>query len=329
MNKQALRRKLAPVLRWVFWVLLVQFILVNISAAFYAYRFTHVYEDEPVSDPSASGNIFKKTWHLFTGPRQSRSHISNYPSFPFDTVVLKTARGIPIETWYSRTDSAARGTVILFHGIQSNKGLLLAEASEFRYLGYNVLLVDFRAHGNSGGQTTTLGVKETDEVRQAYHYIESLGEKHIFLWGSSMGAVVVAKALSDYDLKPSGIILEMPFASLQSHLRARARAVGFQGFPEKPFGFFVSIWMGWERGYNGLKHRTTRYAEKITCPVLMQYGSLDTYVLKEETDKVYAALASRDKHLVAYEHAGHESLQQNDEHKWEAEVSAFLLRCTR
>ena len=329
MNKQALRRKLAPVLRWVLWVLLVQFILVNISAAFYAYRFTHVYEDEPVSDPSASGNIFKKTWHLFTGPRQSRSHISNYPSFPFDTVVLKTARGIPIETWYSRTDSAARGTVILFHGIQSNKGLLLAEASEFRYLGYNVLLVDFRAHGNSGGQTTTLGVKETDEVRQAYHYIESLGEKHIFLWGSSMGAVVVAKALSDYDLKPSGIILEMPFASLQSHLRARARAVGFQGFPEKPFGFFVSIWMGWERGYNGLKHRTTRYAEKITCPVLMQYGSLDTYVLKEETDKVYAALASRDKHLVAYEHAGHESLQQNDEHKWEAEVSAFLLRCTR
>lgn len=329
MNKQALRRKLAPVLRWVFWVLLVQFILVNISAAFYAYRFTHVYEDEPVSDPSASGNIFKKTWHLFTGPRQSRSHISNYPSFPFDTVVLKTARGIPIETWYSRTDSAARGTVILFHGIQSNKGLLLAEASEFRYLGYNVLLVDFRAHGNSGGQTTTLGVKETDEVRQAYHYIESLGEKHIFLWGSSMGAVVVAKALSDYDLKPSGIILEMPFASLQSHLRARARAVGFQGFPEKPFGFFVSIWMGWERGYNGLKHRTTRYAEKITCPVLMQYGSLDTYVLKEETDKVYAALASRDKRLVAYEHAGHESLQQNDEHKWEAEVSAFLLRCTR
>lgn len=329
MNKQAFRRKLAPVLRWVFWVLLVQFILVNISAALYAYRFTHVYENEPVSDPSASGNIFTKTWHLFTGPRQSRSHISTFPSFPFDTVMLKTTRGIPIETWFSRTDSVAKGTVILFHGIQSNKGLLLAEASEFRYLGYNVLLVDFRAHGNSGGQTTTLGVKETDEVWQAYHYIESLGEKNIFLWGSSMGAVVVAKSLSDYDLTPAGIILEMPFASLQSHLWARARAVGFQGFPEKPFGFLVSCWIGWERGFNGLKHRTTRYAEKITCPVLMQYGSLDAYVLKEETDKVYAALASRDKRLVAYEDAGHESLQQNDQHKWETEVGSFLLHCTR
>lgn len=324
MDKQSLKRKLSTIFRWVLWVLLVQFILINISAALYAYKFTHVYEEGSFSTSPSSGNIFTKTWRLFSGPRQGHSVISNYPSFSFDTVLLKTSRGIYIDTWYSPADSASKGTVILFHGINSNKGMLLMEAADFRHLGYNVLLVDFRAHGNSGGNTTTIGVRESEEVALAYEHVLALGEKNIFLWGSSMGAVVVAKAISDYQLKPSGIILEMPFASLQSHLRARARAVGFQGFPEKPFGFFVSCWMGWEKGFNGLKHRTTSYAKNINCPVLMQYGALDAYVLKEETDKVYAAIAAKNKTLVGYENAGHESLQQNDPLKWEAEVKKFL-----
>ncbi len=92
---------------------------------------------------------------------------------------------------------------------------MLAEAYEFRYQGYNVLMVDFRAHGNSGGNTTTIGVREAEEVKLAYDYVSQMGEKKIILWGSSMGAVAIAKAVADYDIKPAGVILEMPFASLQ------------------------------------------------------------------------------------------------------------------
>ncbi len=280
-----LKRKLPSFLRWIFWVLLVQFILINISAALYAYKFTHVYDDASLRTATDSRNVFTKTWRLFSGPRQPRSLIYNVPTFAVDTILLKTNNGIYIDCWYSQTDSVARGTVILFHGISSNKGMLLSEASTFRYLGFNVMLVDFRAHGNSGGSTTTIGVKEAEEVKIAYDYIVAKGEKNIFLWGSSMGAVVVSKAIADYDLKPAGAILEMPFANLQTHLRARARAVGFQGVPEKPFGFLVSCWMGWQKGFNGLKHRTTTYVKKIHNPVLMQYAALDAFVLKSESDK--------------------------------------------
>ncbi|MBL7731334.1 MAG: alpha/beta hydrolase [Chitinophagaceae bacterium] len=327
MDKQTLKSKLFPVLKWVMWVLLVQFILINISAALYAYKFTHLYNSSTVQ--TASGNVFTKTWHLFSGPKQVKLPVSNYPSFPFDTVKLKTSGDIGIDTWYSATDSASKGTVILFHGIQSNKSLLLPEASAFRWMGYNVLLVDFRAHGNSEGRVTTLGVRETEEVAIAYDYIRNKGEKNIFLYGSSMGAVTVLKAVDDYELKPAGLILEMPFASLQSHLRARARVVGFQGFPEKPFGFLVSCWMGWEKGFNGLRHRTTRYAAKVNCPVLFQYGGKDPFVLKAETDKVFAAIAAADKTLVGYPEAGHESLQQHDAARWEKEVQQFLGRLSR
>lgn len=329
MKKGEFRLKLPPYVRWILWVLLVQFLLINISAAFYAYKFTHVYADPSLRNAKSAKNVFVKTWRLFTGPRQPKSIITEVPTFPFDTVILKTGNGISIDCWYSKKDSAAKGTVILFHGISANKGMLLKEAGEFRYLGYNIVLIDFRAHGNSGGKTTTIGVQESEEVKLAYDFIAAKGEKNIFLWGSSMGAVVVAKAIAEYGLKPSGTMLEMPFESLQSHLRARARAQGFEGAPEKPFGFFVAFWMGIERGFNGFKHNTVSYAAKINCPVLMQWGALDNYVQKNETDKVYNAIASANKKLVIYERAAHESFVQNDPVKWRIETGRFLTANTK
>lgn len=329
MEKQKTRRKLPAALRWILWVLLVQFVLFNISAALYAYKFTHVYDDPSLRTKKSGSNVFTKTWRLFSGPRQPRSIITASPAFPYDTVMLKTNSGIFIEAWYAKPDSIAKGTVILFHGIMANKGMLLPEAAEFCYQGYNVMLVDLRAHGNSGGNTTTIGVRESEEVKLAYDYVQQQGEKNIFLYGSSMGAVVVTKAVANYSLRPSGVFLEMPFASLQSHIRARARGLGFGGVGEKPFGFLVTMWIGIERGFNGFKDKTTRYVKKLNCPVLMQWGAADTYVLKSETDKVYKAIASANKKLVIYDQAGHESLLQNDPAKWRAETGAFLANNTK
>lgn len=321
MEKQKPKRILPSVIRWIVWVVVVQFILINISASFYAYRLTHVNDDPSLRKALYSKNIFTKTWRLFSGPRQPKSVITEVPAFPFDTVTLETQNGIFIDTWYSKTDSASKGTVILFHGITASKGMMVSEAGEFRYQGYNVMLVDFRAHGNSGGNTTTMGVMESEEVKLAYEYVAQQGEKNIFLWGTSMGAVAIIKALASYQFQPSGIIIEMPFASMQSHLKARSRALGF---PEQPFGFLVTCWISIERGLNGFKHQTASYAKKVNCPVLMQWGALDNYVQKSETDKVYDAIASANKKLVTYDHAGHESLLQTDQLKWRIEVEKFL-----
>jgi alpha-beta hydrolase superfamily lysophospholipase len=121
----------------------------------------------------------------------------------------------------------------------------------------------------------------------------------------------------------------MPFASMQSHLAARLRAMGFAKFIEKPFAFFVNFWMGVEKGIATFKHRTANYVSAFNCPVLMQWGALDNIVLKNETDEVYAAIASANKKLVIYDHAGHESLLQKDPVKWRIEVEKFLSDHTK
>jgi alpha-beta hydrolase superfamily lysophospholipase len=321
MLQEKTKANLRSIIRWGLWVLLVQFLLINISAAFYAYRLTHFYNDPSLLVYKPSPNVFAKTWKLFTGPKTGKSIVEETPAFSYETVLLKTAKGISIEAWYCKTDSLEKGTVILFHGITGHKDMLLDVANEFRYWGYNVMLVDFRAHGNSGSNTTTIGFRESEEVKLAYDYVSQKKEKKIFLYGTSLGAVVVTKAIADYQLQLAGIILEMPFASLQTYLKDKARTLGF---PQQPFGFLATFWIGVERGFNGFKHQTAKYAAKIKCPVLMQWGAMDEFVLKDETKTVYKAIASTNKKLVVYETAQHTSFLRHDPAKWRIEVENFL-----
>jgi alpha-beta hydrolase superfamily lysophospholipase len=239
---------------------------------------------------------------------------------------MKTANKLAISSWYSKTDSISRGTVILFHGLMGSKSKLIAEAAEFRDLGYNVLLPDVRAHGKSEGNMISIGYYEAEEVKLAYDYVHGMGEKTIFLYGTSMGAVEILKAIPDYQLQPSGIIIEMPFLSLQSHLEGRARLLGF---PEQPFGFFTSFWIGLEKGYNGWGFKTTKYARQVSCPVLMQYGNKDQMVLRYETDAIYESIVSKNKKLVIYEEASHELFLRKDPAVWRKEIKAFLEKWTK
>jgi alpha-beta hydrolase superfamily lysophospholipase len=321
MAEKKAKGKFRSFLPWIIGVIITQLVLINISASIYAYRLTHFYKADTISSGYASANILQKTWKLFTGPKLTKYVLNTTPAFPYDTVNFVVRGNIPIESWYSKTDSVAKGTVILVHGVMINKGIVLTEAEQFRLMGYNVMLLDLRGHGHSGGNSTTMGVKETEEVKKAYDYIQSKGEKNIFLWGMSMGAVTVAKFIYDYNLPVSGIILEMPFASLSAYLRAKARSLNF---PEQPFAFLVTFWMGLENGYNGFNHSTTRYAKKINCPVLLQWGTLDEFVLKSEITSIYDAIGSMHKSFVVYENARHESLLKNDPEKWNKSVGSFL-----
>ena len=320
MKEKRTRSKFSIVVRWILWILLVQFILINISAAFYGYKLTYFY-DQPFSPlKQSSGNIFAKTWHLFRGPCYFRSTETKAPTFFYDSVKLYTKDSIAIDGWYIPADSA-KGTVIIFHGLGVNKTWMLNYSDAFHDMKYNVMLIDLRAHGNSGGHVSTLGVRESEEVKLAYEYVAKKNKNNIVLYGSSLGAVVVAKAIYDYNLTVSGVVLDMPFASLHDHFCGRARILGF---PSEPFGTLVTFWAGLERGFNGFKHNTCHYAEKILCPVLMQYAADDKLVLRKETESVFNHIPSSQKKLVQYENAAHEFLLKNDPVKWRSEMEEFL-----
>ena len=317
------KRKFIRILRWLGWILIIQFVLLNISAAFYASKFTHLHapeEKEEMMVNPPSKNIFAKTWRLFSGYRFFKQPEQGSPAFPFKTIHITTSDSLKIKCWYSQLDSV-HGTVILFHGFSCNKSFVLNEANEFVRRGYNVLMPDTRGHGESSGNKTSYGYYEAEEVKLAFDYVKGLGERNIYLWGMSMGAVEIMKAMADYNLSAKGLILEMPFGSLQSHIKARLHIMGF---PRQPFGFLVTCWMGFESGFNGPGFQVTRYAKSIHCPVLLQYGTKDQFVSRKEIDDIYNTIPAGGKELVIYPDASHESLIQRDPVRWEREIDEFL-----
>jgi alpha-beta hydrolase superfamily lysophospholipase len=62
----------------------------------------------------------------------------------------------------------------------------------------------------------------------------------------------------------------------------------------------------------------------LSCPVLMQWGSRDQFILRPETEKVFKSIGSAEKELVVYEGAGHESFLGVDPVRWRVELENFL-----
>ena len=98
------------------------------------------------------------------------------------------------------------------------------------------------------------------------------------------------------------------------------------GFPEEPFGTIITFWASVERKFNGFAQLTSKYVQKIKCPVLLQYGALDKIVSTEETNAIFDHIGSANKKLVKYETADHEFLLDKDPDRWRKEVNEFIFK---
>jgi alpha-beta hydrolase superfamily lysophospholipase len=315
-------------LRSLLKTVLVIFILLNVILAFHAWKFTHFYNDPDLRKPSANG-LMPTLKFILVGNKIPKSLEDSIPAAPHTDVTINTTDNLKLAAWSipvisnnaDTVTSGAKGTVIMYHGHGDCRATLLPAANAILKMGYNVFLLDFRAHGNSDGEQCMVGIKESADVKAAYDYVRKTGEKNIVLLGVSMGAAAVTKALHDYtDLKPEKVILEMPFATMLDATQGKLKVMGLP--PQ--LGALLTFWGGTLNGEWAFSHKPYEFAEKITCPVLLQWGANDPRVSKNETDEIFSHLGTTDKKLVVYETAGHENLYKKETAKWEANVGAFL-----
>ncbi len=299
--------------------LLFLFVLVNIIVIFNAYKFTHYYEtgDKSVI-PQAQKSSWDKMQDIFFGMNAAKKR-EPLPDSTMKDVQLITKDNIRLDAWNVKVPNPM-GTVILFHGHGGTKADVLPQARVFELLGYNCLLVDFRAHGKSGGNTTTIGYKESEDVKTAYEFVARSGEKKIILYGISLGAATIIKAINDFNLQPQKIILDMPFGSIEDAVAGRVKMMHL---PAQPLSTLLTFWGGTIHGFWAFSMKPTEYAKKIKCPVLLQWGKNDLRVSEKETDAIFKNI-STPKKLVIYEKSGHQNLAENESQKWQENVTAFL-----
>ncbi|MFY0253197.1 alpha/beta hydrolase [Chitinophaga sp. 30R24] len=299
---------------------LLLFLLLNIIAAFHAWKFTHFYNDGRRNKLPEEMSTWEKSQIILLGVRISKSATTTHPAVPYETVLLTTQNGLKLEGWWIPVN-AAKGTIILFHGYNGNKGSLFPEADRFRSLGYNTFLLDFRAHGNSEGNTCSIGYKEAEDVKLAWDYVHQKTTQPIILWGVSMGAAAILKAVPEYGLTPQKLILQSPFSTLTDAVKSRMRAVHL---PPTPLSQLLTCWGGIELGFWGAGFKPESYARNIQMPVLYFYGQHDIRVMPHETQEVFSHLSSAHKQLYIFPDAGHQSFCGIDGDAWMKKVAAFL-----
>lgn len=308
------------VIKFLFRAILILFLLLNVITAFHAYKFTHFYNagNAPVKKP-ADKTTWDKTSEALFGIHAYKKPNTQTPDIPFETVYLTTPDSLKLQGWYIPA-SNSKGTICMFHGHGGNKSDVYKEAMAFHNMGYHTFLLDARAHGNSEGNTSTIGYYESEDVKLAYDFIKNKGEKNIALWGISMGAATVAKAINDFNLPVSKIILEMPFGSI---VKAAEGRIKMMHLPPEPLASMITFWGGVEHGFWAFNMKPTEFVKRINCPTLVQWGRNDPRVSKEEIDDIYQNIHAPKK-LVIYDSSGHESLCKKENSKWLLAVNDFM-----
>lgn len=128
----------------------------------------------------------------------------------FESVNFKSADGKRVAAWWIPSENSRKDrTVILCHGFFSDKSRALDMARDLVPNGFNVLAIDLRGHGESGGQTTSFGAAERHDVLGAVRWLRANRagrSRRIFGVGTGLGAAALLGAAADQG--PDGQAIE-------------------------------------------------------------------------------------------------------------------------
>ncbi len=310
---------------------LTVFLLLNLLAFRHAWAMTHyatanrrARKIESGRERSGPLSLFEKVRLTVNGVVVERPAEEMRPDemdLPYEVHVYQGGGG-RLAAWHIPHEHAA-GLVVLFHGYAAGKARLLPEARAFHDLGYACFLVDFRGSGGSDGDRTSIGYHEADDVMRSVAYTrECWPGEPLILFGQSMGAAAVLRALSQHALEVDAVVLECPFDRLLSTVEARFASTGLPSFPA---AHLLVFWGGLQHGYNGFDHNPVEYARRVTCPVLLLHGRGDQRVSCGQIESIYRHLAG-EKRLHIFDGVGHESYAACRSEEWKEYVGRFLHR---
>lgn len=245
-------------------------------------------------------------------------------SVPYEQVQVLSQDGLVLSgKYYHQKDDAP--LLMFFHGyrcsaIRDGNGFFLFS----RTLGFNVLLVDQRAHGKSEGKTITFGIKERYDVRCWVEYFtKRFGtQQKIYLSGLSMGAATVLMA-SNIGLPENviGIIADCPYSSPKEIL---CRVIKEMHFPVKTTYALAKLSASWLGKFDIEETSALEAVKESSIPTLIIHGDCDDFVPCTMSMDCQAAGESHVK-LVLVKKAAHGMSHCVDAPSYEAALLQFFL----
>lgn len=243
-------------------------------------------------------------------------------ALPFETVCITSHDGLALTgKYYHLRDGAP--LQIQFHGYRGSAlrdfcgGHKLA-----REQGFNTLVVDQRAHGDSGGCNITFGLQERyDCQRWAQYAADRFPDTPIVLAGVSMGAATVLMA-ADLPLPTQvrAIVADSPYSTPQAIIR---KVSADRGIPPALAAPFIKLGARLYGGFSLTDKGAVHSVVNTAIPLLILHGEEDLFVPVEMSRSIDTACTGVHR-LVTFPKAGHGLSYIVDPERYAAEVEAFL-----
>lgn len=238
-----------------------------------------------------------------------------------ETLPVASTDGIMLKAWLCPSEGS-RVIVLMFHGYGSEKSAMLEEAKALYDLGLSVCLADFRGSGESSGDRTTIGYQEADDVQAVYAAVKArYPEQRIILYGESMGAAAILRAVAKGGVAPDGIIAVSVFDSLLRTVENRFESMRVPSFPA---AHLLVFWAGILMHGNAFAYHPVRYAESVECPILFIHGAKDPRARLADARRVYEAVPGTNKRFAEFTDSGHQSHLNDNQPDWTEQVSWLL-----
>ncbi|MBI4497599.1 MAG: alpha/beta fold hydrolase [Chloroflexi bacterium] len=245
---------------------------------------------------------------------------------PYETVAFPSQDGTVLRGWFIPGESQA--AVILTHGLWTNRQSLLPWAEMlYKRGGMSVLMFDFRAVGESEGETITFGYKERGDVLGALAYLKTRPEVdggRIGVMGNSLGAAVALMAAGTNNEAFGAVVADSPFESLDAMVGSSFQLL--TGLPRLPFGPLVVRIGEWETGLRTSEVMPVRQVANISpTPLLIIHGLQDKLVPYVQSRALFEA-AQEPKELWLVAGADHVGARKVAREEYEDRVIAFFQR---
>jgi fermentation-respiration switch protein FrsA (DUF1100 family) len=134
----------------------------------------------------------------------------------YRNLTLTTDDGVELAAWYIPATEAiapeVSPSIILAHGLMDRKATMIQIVPWLHEAGYNVILVDFRGHGESEKLPTTIGREEALDIKAALNWLEAEGvADRVGGLGMSLGAASLVNAARQ-DPRLDALVLDSLFA---------------------------------------------------------------------------------------------------------------------
>jgi len=254
----------------------VFFILLVFGFSYYAvYKFTYA------GDWSMYG---KQQSMVASEIRNELLKQPNMRSISFTTSDHVNLKGLLL----SRNNATAN--LMICHGYKASKEFLYNFYSMFP--NWNILTFDFRAHGESEGHITSIGVKESQDVIAAAHFFRnttktpSLNDLPLIIIGISMGGASTLKAATQKADLCDIIICDSSYADLgQTMWSVFSKR---SSLPSYPFFHVAKLIFRYLAGCNIDHMCPENYVESIAQPILFIHSRKDSFTSPDNVLRLYA-----------------------------------------